>query len=227
MIRRAVVSLLLVAATAFLTAGCGPINPGAVSGFVLDQVTNDGIGDVLVSSGSEMITTDSDGRYLLTLGAGRHTVSYARVGYVSDTKEYNLTAGSTLMRDVELLPQLQVGTITIKLEWDDSEVNLDGLWTPPGDRHVLPGDNGETPLSRGFSETIQITDPLSAGTYSYSVSKSSTAHSFSGCGARVTVTAGAFQRTFTSDSVLLSRTRWNVFEIDGATRGFRLVNTYE
>jgi hypothetical protein len=84
-----------------------PVATGSVTGTVTDSVTALGIGGVLVQSdsGGVMVITNASGNYTLTnLPVGNRTITYSKVGYVSQQIVVNVTEGGTVIMNVALVP---------------------------------------------------------------------------------------------------------------------------
>ena len=80
----------------------------AVSAQSVTGIVSDENGDplpgatVLANGGARGVSTDMDGRYTLSLGAGDHEVMYSFVGYLKSNRSVTLTAGETKTVNVQL-----------------------------------------------------------------------------------------------------------------------------
>ena len=57
---------------------------------------------VLANGGARGVSTDMDGRYTLSLGAGNHSIDYSFVGYLKANRSVTLAAGETKVINVQL-----------------------------------------------------------------------------------------------------------------------------
>lgn len=91
------------------------------TGYLTGRVTDDSTGKAIayasvLAEGSFLGTAaDANGRYLLELPAGEHTIRVQAVGYEADEQSVNITAGDTTHLEARLTAaHLQLGTITVE-----------------------------------------------------------------------------------------------------------------
>ena len=92
--------ILPVLAGLFLTTS---LSAQTVSGVVNDENGQPLPGaTVLANGGARGASTDMDGRYILSLGAGTHSINYSFVGYLKANRSVTLAAGETKVVNVQL-----------------------------------------------------------------------------------------------------------------------------
>jgi hypothetical protein len=210
-----------------------PVGSGALSGRVVNAVTNQPIGGAIVTlpSTGQTITADSNGQFLFSgLPAGSVQVTASAPGFAPSTQTGAVPAGGTGTIVLALSPTLAPGQYRIVLTWGASPSDLDShLWVPttPSPTEVYFGNLGSLtspPFAQldqddttGFGpETITIAQVL-PGQYTYAV------HNFSG--APPITTSAAQVTVFDSNGQLASfnvpttgtGTWWTVFTFNNGT----------
>ena len=238
MLRKAFAAVLVLGLAAMSMGGCFDNWEAGwrceVWGVVYDQVTGNRLSGAEVSWGDNYTYTDENGAYSLEVTEGARVISCRKSGYVDSKEKINVSdpiLGTHY--DPKMIPILSSGYIKAELTWGLQPPDLDAhMWTPRGG-HVYFGstyDSGvelDGDVRNGYGpETITISS-LASGKYSYSVNNHSVSPPLRGCGATVTIYVGGSRRyTATVPDVgYEGNTWWNVFEIDGDTRGLRRLNT--
>ncbi len=203
---------------------------GVVTGTVIDATTGSGIMGVTVRSGSVSSSTNSVGRFSLTLNTGTHTLTFTKTGYNIESINVTIsTGGSTTTipsSSIVANPSITAsGTWRIVLTWGENPSDLDSHLKTPSNQHIYYSNKTQAGCSARLDrddtssygpETITI-NPIVSGTYKYYVHKFSGSGNLSTSNATVKLyNSSGLYRTYnvpTSGSGVY----WNVFEIrDGS-----------
>ena len=167
-------------------------------------------------------TTDSSGKYSLSLKDGKYTLKFSLSGYVTVTDTITVDGDDVPIGVRSLALETQGDDIKIILNWGASPSDLDAHCVFNGNRVYFSNkkiSSGDTTVELDYDyrhgngpETMIITNPGST-TYTYSVRNYSGSPSITTSGATVTVYKGntvvATYRVPTSGEGLV----WNVFSI--------------
>ncbi len=87
---------------------------GSISGTVTDDLTDEALVGVTVSSGATGLVSDDAGNYIFTLPAGNQTIKFSFVGYNTFEKQVSIKVGDTIKLNVVLVSNAQeLGTIVV------------------------------------------------------------------------------------------------------------------
>lgn len=217
------------------TGVVGP--PGTVTGIVTNALTGLPLpGAVVRVDGFDATATaDGSGRFVLSnVPSGTRTLRTSASGFVTETRNVAVVAGTSIEQAIALTPGRPGGEITIVLTWGalprDLDAHLSGPNRSGGRFHIYyanPGAPLPSPYARldvddqvsSGPETITIsrdstTGNFVAGEYRYWVHNFSTSPEFDVSGGRVTVNSGGAQLdTFTVPGGAVSLDIWRVVNL--------------
>lgn len=235
---------------------------GTIGGVITNAVTGSGISDITMTvyKGWNMttgqpvdtISTDSTGRYSVTLPIGNYTILLEKDGYVSKhfnvavTKVGNNSCGTSMNPDAD--SSIELGDMRIVLRWTDEPSDLDShLWGPTADGesmfHIYFGDMSyyENGIRHAFldiddvnyegPETTTVYNMTANGTYSFFI------HNYTYCDYTASTSlanSGAYVEVYMGEQRIATYhvptsgvgNVWHVFDFDAENGTITGINTF-
>lgn len=199
------------------------VNGSAISGAKIK--VRSGYNNKTGSYLSGSATTDSSGKYNITLAVGNYTIEVSKNGYINGYINVSASGASLANQNTSISPIVESGKIRIVLTWNGSPRDLDShlMFNAGGSSYRIYFSNKNSSyavldydVTSGYGpETITINKPDET-VYTYMVYNYSGESSLAGCDAKVTVYSG--DREIATYSVPESGDGrvWEVFTIKGS-----------
>ncbi|MDU7479762.1 MAG: Ig-like domain-containing protein [Hafnia alvei] len=191
--------------------------------------------DFTIGGNTTTTTSDTDGKYNLTLPQGTYDVKVSATGFITLNTTLDIQTDTDLQHNFDLSPDLAGNAARIVLTWNKTPADLDGmLWVPSAsdpsklievyyDAKSPKGADAtlDVDAKNGYGpETITIKS-MHSGVYCYFVNNSRTGNS--GAKVKLYLSDGTSQEFAVHDSTLDTWADWIVFKID-TTSGQTVVN---